>query len=108
MKQAIVVTSFGVYDQKVKKECIDTVIDDVRRELPRYEVFEAWTCRFLVRKLAKEGISYGLLDDVLANLVEAGYQTVIILPTHLSFGFSSTSIKRTASSLAISWNLLTF
>lgn len=86
MKQAIVVTSFGVYDQKVKKECIDTVIDDVRREFTRYDVFEAWTCRFLVRKLAKEGISYGLLDDVLANLVEAGYQTVIVLPTHLTPG----------------------
>lgn len=86
MKQAIVVTSFGVYDQRVKKECIDAVIDDVRREFPDYDVFEAWTCRFLISKLAKEGISYGLLDDVLANLAENGYKTVIVVPTHLTPG----------------------
>jgi len=86
MKQAIVVTSFGVSDQSVKKKCIDSVIEDVRREFPNFAVFEAWTCHFLIKKLAKEGIKYGTLEAVLDNLAEAGYEKVVILPTHLTPG----------------------
>lgn len=86
MKQAVIVTSFGVYDQNIKKRCIDTVIDDIRQAFPQYDVFEAWTSRFLINKLAKEGINYGLLEHVLADIAEAGYQKVVIMPTHLTPG----------------------
>ncbi|MCR5177265.1 MAG: sirohydrochlorin cobaltochelatase [Anaerovibrio sp.] len=86
MKQAIVVVSFGVSDPITKNKCIDGVIDDIHAEFPDYDVVEAWTSRFLIKKLAAEGIYYGTLEDVLGNLAEAGYQKVVVLPTHLTPG----------------------
>ena len=86
MKQAIVVTTFGVGDKDVKKKCIDSLIADIRREFPDYDVFEAWTSRFLIKKLAAQGIKYGTLESVLGDLEKEGYEKVVVAPTHLTPG----------------------
>ena len=56
MKQAIIVTTFGVGDKDVKKKCIDSLIEDIRNAFPDYDIFEAWTSRFLIKKLAAQGV----------------------------------------------------
>ncbi|ORT99553.1 Sirohydrochlorin cobaltochelatase CbiK [Anaerovibrio sp. JC8] len=86
MKKAIVVTTFGVGDKNVKKKCIDTLIADIREAFPDYDVFEAWTSRFLIKKLAAQGTNYETLEEVLGDLEEAGYEKVVVAPTHLTPG----------------------
>ena len=86
MKQAIIVTTFGVGDKDVKKKCIDSLIGDIRNAFPDYDIFEAWTSRFLIKKLAAQGETYETLEEVLGELEDAGYQKVVVAPTHLTPG----------------------
>lgn len=107
MKRAIVVTSFGVGDIRVKERCIDTLLEDVRRSFGgraadadtrgqgeelsfpdggAFDVFEAWTSVFLRKKMAREGHDCPSLVDVLEKLAAAGYDDVVIMPTHLTAG----------------------
>ena len=107
MKRAIVVTSFGVGDICVKERCIDTLLEDVRQVFGGrvadagtcgqdeglsspddgvFEIFEAWTSVFLRKKMAREGHDCSSLVDVLEKLAAAGYDDVVIMPTHLTAG----------------------
>lgn len=87
MKKAIVVVGFGVGDIKVKERCIDSLIDDIRTDFGQeYDVCEAWTSDFLRRKLAREGYVFPDLSESLAKLAEEGYESVTVMPTHLTPG----------------------
>lgn len=86
MKPVIVVAAFGVGDTQIKARCIDSLLQDIRETFPAYDVCEAWTSAFLRRKLAKTGIIYLSLEEQLQQLLEAGCQEVIILPTVLTPG----------------------
>lgn len=86
MKPVIVVAAFGVGDTQVKARCIDSLIQDIRAAFPAYDVCEAWTSAFLRKKLARAGIIYLSLEEQLQQLLEAGCEDVVILPTVLTPG----------------------
>ena len=87
MKQAIVVVGFGVGDAKVKKCCIDSLLEDLSRSFGEdYDIYEAWTSDFLRRKMAKVGYIYPNLAGVLEDLKAQDYKRVAVMPTHLTPG----------------------
>lgn len=87
MNKAIVVVSFGVGNPQAKISCIDALMGDVKSAFgEEYAVHEAWTCNFLRKKMAKAGVIYSSLEEKLTELAEAGCDTVVIMPSHLTPG----------------------
>lgn len=85
-KGAIVAVSFGVGDIHVKERCLDALLADVREAFRDFEVREAWTSSFLRKKMAREGSVYPSLEELLGELSGAGYEDVVVMPTHLTPG----------------------
>ena len=87
MRQAIVLTSFGVADAAERARTIDCIALDLRVKFKDYDVLEAYTSAFLRKKIrAQEGREIPALPDVLERLVREAYTRALILPTHLTPG----------------------
>ena len=87
MRQAIVLTSFGVADAAERARTIDCIALDLRAKFKDYDVLEAYTSAFLRKKIrAQEGREIPALPDVLERLVRDAYTRALILPTHLTAG----------------------
>lgn len=87
MRQAIVLTSFGVADPEERARTIDCIALDLRAKYKDYDILEAYTSAFLRKKIrAQEGREIPSLPDVLARLAQDGYTRALILPTHLTPG----------------------
>ena len=86
MKQAIIFTSFGVADAKARAECIDKTASLLAASLPEFTVCQAFTSVFIKKKLAAAGIIRDSLPEALTKLQAAGFQRVIIQPSHLTRG----------------------
>ena len=86
MKQAIIFASFGVADAKARAECIDKTASLLADSLPEFTVCQAFTSVFIKKKLAAAGIIRDSLPEALAKLQAAGFQLVIIQPSHLTRG----------------------
>ena len=85
-KKAIVVVSFGVSDENQQRRCIDALVADIMQEFPDYEVRLAFTSAMIRRRLEQEGRHMPSLEEVLAEMAEAGFTKVAIQPTHLTPG----------------------
>ncbi len=86
-KKAIAVVGFGVGDIQVKEKCIDSILADLQEAYGgEYDIYEAWTSKFLMKKMAKEGYEYPDFDQLMALLLEKGYTHVVVMPTHLTPG----------------------
>lgn len=83
---AIVAVSFGVGGIHVKERCLDALLADVGDAFQDFAVREAWTSSFLRKKMAREGYMYPSLEELLGELSEAGYEDVVVMPTHLTPG----------------------
>ena len=87
MQRAIAAVSFGVGNVQAKVSCLDALLTDIRNGFSdRFDVYEAWTSSFLMKKMAGEGYMYQPLESLLADLAEKNYTEVIIMPTHLTPG----------------------
>lgn len=86
MKKAIVVVSFGT----TYNEAIDTCIMPIERAIAEafgeYDVYRAFTSRFVQKRLGERGIAVDCLPEVLAKLIENGYTEAIVQPTHIMDG----------------------
>lgn len=85
-KKAIIVVSFGTVSDEIRTSCIESIENKVRFSFPEYEVKRAFTANFIIKKLNEKNIYVGTLTQVLEKLKIAGYQEVIIQPTHLTPG----------------------
>lgn len=86
MRQAIVLVSFGVSDTRQQQICIAPLAQDIRREFPAYEVFEAYTSAMIRRRLSAQGIAVSALEELLSRLAADGYERVVLQPSHLTPG----------------------
>lgn len=86
MKQAIIFTSFGVADAKARAECIDKTVSLLAATFLEFTVCQAFTSVFIKKKLASAGIMRDSLPEALEKLALAGFQRVIIQPSHLTCG----------------------
>lgn len=86
MKQAIVVLAFGTSAVEVRERDITPVVAHIREAFPTYDTYEAFTSRFIVRRLRSRGLVVETEEEVIARLIEAGYEEIIVQPLHIVGG----------------------
>ena len=85
-KQAIVLASFGTADAPARKATLDALAEEVAAAYPDFDVLQAYTSNFVRRRMAADGISAMSVPECLDALATAGYERVVVQPTHLSPG----------------------
>lgn len=86
MKQAIVLASFGVADERARRSSLDALADAFSAAYPDYELRQAYTSAFLRRRLEQRGTPVPSLAECLEDLADRGYGRVFVQPSHLTPG----------------------
>lgn len=86
MKKAIVLTSFGVLDDKSREAGIEKIAALLAEKFPDFTLVQAYTSVFIKGRLAKKGVQIDSLPEALTRLQNEGYEQVVIQPTHLTPG----------------------
>lgn len=82
-KSAILVVSFGTSMPQARK-AIDNLVDAVKKEFPGVEVRLSFTSNIIRRKIQREQNQFiPNPAQALANLNDEGYESVIVIPTHM-------------------------
>lgn len=86
MNKAILVTSFGTSYEYALERSIAAIENDFAVEFPDCDVFRAFNCERIINILSKRGVKIDSMDEALKKILKAGYEEVIIQPTHLIGG----------------------
>lgn len=86
VKSAILLTSFGSADDTIRANTFDKLAAELKKSFPAFEVRQAFTSNFMIRKLSRRGIFIATPTEEIARLREDGYRKIFILPTHLTAG----------------------
>lgn len=97
MKRAIIITSFGSTVEKAREENIFPLVNLVKETHPDYDVYLAFTSRIIIRKLKEQGIYFKNEQEVMEELVSAGYEEIFVQPTHLVGGEEFQKLRRNMS-----------
>lgn len=93
-KKAVLVVSFGTSYTEVIKSCIEPVERAVSEALDGWDFYRAFTSKMITKKLAeKEGICIDRPIHALEKLVKAGYDEMIVQPTHILAGTEYHALK---------------
>lgn len=84
--KAIILASFGVIDEKIRSSTIDALTQEISASFPNYEVRQAFTSNFIIKKLSERGIKISTVDEQISNLRGKNFEEIIIMPTHLTAG----------------------
>lgn len=86
MKTAILVTSFGSADDLIRAKTFDKLASEILEKFPAYEVRQAFTSNFMIKKLSRRGILIATPAEEISKLRADGFNRIILLPTHLTPG----------------------
>lgn len=86
MKKAVLLVSFGSADNSIRKKFFDKLAAEISAKFTDFEVRQAFTSLFIIKKLATRGILVRTPKEEIARLREEGFKRIIILPTHLTAG----------------------
>lgn len=86
MKTAILVTSFGSADDSIRAKTFDKLAAEILEKFPAYEVRQAFTSNFMIKKLSRRGILIATPSEEISKLRANGFNRIILLPTHLTPG----------------------
>ncbi|MCR5834045.1 MAG: sirohydrochlorin cobaltochelatase [Selenomonadaceae bacterium] len=85
-KTAILLTTFGSADDEIREKTFGRLAEEIREKFPAIELRQAFTSNFMIRKLARRGISMTTPTEEISNLRRDGYKKIFLLPTHLTPG----------------------
>jgi sirohydrochlorin cobaltochelatase len=86
--KAILVVSFGTSYNNSRNITIGGIESAIRENYPDYEVRRAFTAQTIIDILQeRDGIDIDNVEEALDKLVEEGYTTLIVQPTHLMHGY---------------------
>ena len=83
---AIILASFGSADDSIRAKTMDKLAAEIKENFPAFEVRQAFTSHFMIRKLARRGISIDTPQQAIDNLRGEGFEKIFLLPTHLTPG----------------------
>ena len=86
MRSAIILVSFGSADDSIREKTFDKLAAEIKEKFSAYEVRQAFTSNFMIKKLARRGIFIDNLPESVQKLRSEGFKRIIILPTHLTPG----------------------
>ena len=83
---AIILVTFGSADDSVRKKTFDKLAQEIKEKFSSFEVRMAFTSNFMIKKLARRGISIATPAEEISKLRAEGFSRVILLSTHLTPG----------------------
>ena len=86
VKSAILLTSFGSADDTIRANTFDKLATELKKTFPAFEVRQAFTSNFMIRKLSRRGIFIATPTEEIARLRKDNFQKIFLLPTHLTPG----------------------
>ena len=87
-KKAIVVVSFGTSYNESREATIEAIEADITAAYPDWDVYRAFTAQTIIDKLKdRDGLDIDNVGQAMTRLVEEGYGTVLVQPTHVMNGF---------------------
>lgn len=93
-KKGILVVSFGTSHEDTRKKTIDAIVEDVRNAYPDCAVYEAWTSKMIIRKLAREGCPVMTVSEAMEQIVKDGVTELVVQPTHVINGIENDRMKQ--------------
>ena len=85
-KKALVVISFGSTFDETRKKDIGGIEATLATALPDFDQYRAFTSNIIRKRLAARGIFVDDTEAILHKLALAGYEEVVLQPTHLLHG----------------------
>ncbi len=89
-KKALVVVSFGSTFDETRIKDIGGIETALANAFPAYDQYRAFTSKIIRKRLADRGILIDDLETTLDKLAVAGYEEVLLQPTHLINGVEFT------------------
>lgn len=86
MKTAIILASFGSADDSIREKIFNKLAAEFQKKFPAYEVRQAFTSNFMIKKLSRRGILIATPAEEILKLRADGFNCIILLPTHLTAG----------------------
>lgn len=86
MADAIILTSFGSADDTIRAKTFDRLEAELKKFFPNFEVRQAFTSTFMIKKLAARKIFINTPVEEVARLKSDGFRKIFVLPTHLTPG----------------------
>ena len=83
---AIILASFGSANDSIRAKTFDKLAAEIQEKFPTFEVRQAFTSNFMIRKLASRGIFISAPAEEISKLRAEGFSRIILLPTHLTPG----------------------
>ena len=82
---AIILATFGSADDSIRQNIFDKLAAEIEK-FSACEVRQAFTSNFMIKKLARRGISIATPAEEISKLRAEGFKQIILLPTHLTPG----------------------
>lgn len=95
-KVALLMVHFGTTFDDTRSLTIDAINRRATEAFPEMEVFEAYTSRIIIRKLAKQGIKKHSPREMLLKLASDGYTHVFIQSTNIIEGIEAQALSAEA------------
>ena len=84
--KAILLTSFGSADDSIREKIFDKLAAEIQEKFPAFEIRQAFTSNFMIKKLAARVILIDTPPEAIAKLRAEGFKKIFLLPTHLTPG----------------------
>ena len=78
--------SFGSADDSIREKIFGKLAAEISAHFPTFEIRQAFTSRFMIKKLAARGILIDTLPEAIGKLRAEGFEKIFVLPTHLTAG----------------------
>lgn len=93
-KASVLMVHFGTTFDDTRKNTIDAVNEEAKKEFPDMEVREAYTSRIIMRRLKERGILKDNPAEALDKLAKEGYTHIIVQPTNVINGVESKTLEQ--------------
>lgn len=93
-KASVLMVHFGTTFDDTRKNTIDAVNEEAKKEFPDMEVREAYTSRIIMRRLKEREIVKDNPAEALDKLVKEGYTHIIVQPTNIINGVESKTLEQ--------------
>lgn len=93
-KASVLMVHFGTTFDDTRKNTIDAVNDEAKKEFPDMEIREAYTSRIIMRRLEERGIVKDNPAEALDKLAKEGYTHIIVQPTNVINGVESKTLEQ--------------
>ncbi len=92
--KALIVASFGTTHGMARRQTLEKIERQLKHDFPGVDVFSTYTSAMVRNVLERrDGLIIPAPDELTKELLDRGYATVVILPTHLIAGIEYKKLK---------------